>query len=293
MEVKLEKENLERLKKIELEILGQFIDICQRNNLKYSLAFGSMIGCIRHKGFIPWDDDIDVIMPIEDYNRFLEIAQSELGNEYFLQYDKTDKGYRFPYAKIRKNNTCVVNPLSHKYGYSHRGIYMDIFPVKYLPRNKFIQKLQSISLTIIGHIITTFCIEIVNMGRTPMQRFAKLILFFMSKLLPYKFLLWLHDIITDIGTNENSDYLCCYCSEEMGFMEKYTFEKDIFNDLILKRFEQYDCYMPREYDKIMKHIYGDYMAIPKEKKTHQFQFVGNDITYEEYIKNKYKECENA
>lgn len=277
---------LKLLKDRQLDILKEFHKICEENNLKYTIAFGTMIGCVRHEGFIPWDDDIDVLMPKNDYYKFMEIGQKLLGDAYFLQNDKTDKGYRFPYAKIRLNNSCLVNPISPYYKYSHKGIYIDIFPVHYLPKSKSIQKFQKYFLTLNGHIITTFCWKHVELGRTPVQKFMKFVLLVLSKIMPYKALLFFNNKVVNIGTDKNSDYLCCYASEEMGFMEKYTFKKNYFKERILMKFEDGMFYMPKEYDAIMTHIYGDYMAIPKEKKTHEIKFATDNFDYDKYLELK-------
>lgn len=278
-------EMLKLLKEEELEILKEFHRICEDNNLRYTIAFGTMIGAVRHKGFIPWDDDIDVVMPIEDYDKFKELSLQELPEKYFLQDSETDPGFIYPYMKIRLNNSCIVNPLSNKYKYENKGIYMDIFPVKYLPNNKLIQKFQKYSLTLVGHIITTFCFETVRMGRTYPQKCVKFILWILNKIFPYKFLLFIHRKIDSIGKSDTANNYCIYCSEEMGFMEKYILDLDYFEDRVLLPFEDSKFYMPKKYDKIMTHIYGDYMAIPKEKKTHGILFVSNKMSYEDYLMN--------
>ncbi|MBO0477313.1 LicD family protein [Vagococcus sp. DIV0080] len=279
-------EMLELLKSEELKILKEFHKICEENKLKYTIAFGTMIGSVRHQGFIPWDDDIDVVMPIEDYKRFKELSTDKLSDKYFLQDSETDPGFIYPYMKIRLNNSCMVNPLSKKYKYKNKGIYMDIFPVNYLPKNKIVQKFQKYSLTIIGHIITTFCFETVKMGRTFPQKCAKLLLWIFNKVIPYKVLLFMHNKIVSIGKKETAKKYCIYCSEEMGFMDKYTLDLDYFEDRILLPFEDSKFYMPKNYDEIMTHIYGDYMAIPKEKKTHGIIFASNNMNYEEFLMRK-------
>lgn len=126
----MDNEILEKLHVVEVEILDIFVWICNKYNLKYYLCYGTLIGVIRHQGFIPWDDDIDVAMPLEDYNKFVKIAQSELGDKYFLQNDKTDKYFGRCFSKIRKNGTAFYSK-GDKNEKKHHGIFIDVFPLFY------------------------------------------------------------------------------------------------------------------------------------------------------------------
>ena len=100
--------NIGDIQQCGLEILRDFKKVCERNGLRYYLSCGSLLGAVRHHGFIPWDDDIDVQMPFEDYQRFLQIAQKEMGEKYFVQNSDTDPQYAFAYTHIRKNNTALI-----------------------------------------------------------------------------------------------------------------------------------------------------------------------------------------
>ena len=93
---------------MELEILKEFIGVCANLNLRYFLAGGSVLGTIRHNGFIPWDDDIDVIMPRKDYEIFLEKGQSLMQKQFFIQTYKTEPDYVMGFAKIRNSNTTFI-----------------------------------------------------------------------------------------------------------------------------------------------------------------------------------------
>ncbi len=114
------------LQKTELEILLEVDRVCKKHNIRYLLTGGTLLGAVRHKGFIPWDDDIDIIMPIRDYYRFCDICGKELSSKYFLQTILTDNFYHF-WAKIRKNGTLMEEG---DYPYEmHQGIWIDIFPI--------------------------------------------------------------------------------------------------------------------------------------------------------------------
>ena len=130
-------DELGQAKLVMLKLLRVFDDICRKNNLKYWLDGGTLIGAIRHNGFIPWDDDIDVAMLSDDYEKFIEIAQQELPDDVFLQTRKTDKEYplyitklRDKYSTYEEQNVARLN--------CHKGIFIDIFPMDYI-RCPFLQ----------------------------------------------------------------------------------------------------------------------------------------------------------
>ena len=128
--------DLKKLKVEEKKILDYFVKFCEENNLTYYLAYGTLIGAVRHKGFIPWDDDIDVHMPADDYIKFLKLFKEKNKNDdYFLQTIETEKYYHATFAKIRKNHSCMVEK-EWSYMKIHKGINIDIFPLYTYPDNK-------------------------------------------------------------------------------------------------------------------------------------------------------------
>jgi len=126
----IEPKVLEQAQKIMLEMLISFDKICTKHHLRYWLDSGTLLGAVRHKGFIPWDDDIDLAMPIEDYNKFILLAPLELPNEIFFQTSLTDTKFKFDYIKLRSNKASIVefHEKDKEVGY-HQGIFVDIFPM--------------------------------------------------------------------------------------------------------------------------------------------------------------------
>ncbi len=119
-----------------LEILVDIDAVCRKYGIRYYLAYGTLLGAVRHQGFIPWDDDADIMMPRKDYDQFLNIAAEALGEKYFVQYYKTERYYRHPFAKVRRNGTaCIIQ--DHRRIRMHQGIFVDIFPLENIPTNKF------------------------------------------------------------------------------------------------------------------------------------------------------------
>ena len=121
---------LRKAQLIMLDMLIEFDAICRKHQLQYWLDSGTLLGAVRHKGFVPWDDDIDLSMPIEDYNKFLKIAESELSSDIFFQTSVTDENFKFDYIKLRSNKAHIVElhekDKQIKY---HQGVFVDIFPM--------------------------------------------------------------------------------------------------------------------------------------------------------------------
>ena len=118
---------LDTLHRNQLRILKEIQDICSRNGIRHFAIAGTLLGAVRHKGFIPWDDDIDIGMLRSDYCKFMERAKIELSSDFFLQTWETDPGFGLPMAKIRINNTTIVEGASANVK-CHQGIFVDIFP---------------------------------------------------------------------------------------------------------------------------------------------------------------------
>lgn len=135
-------EVLHQLWSTELEIMDVFHSICVEHDLKYSLAFGSLIGAVRHKGFIPykgfipWDDDIDIIMPREDYETFIDLWNKLSPTGYVLQNKDTDTDFEQNFTKIRKLGTAFIQNESECSKKYHKGIFIDIAPCDRVPLGK-------------------------------------------------------------------------------------------------------------------------------------------------------------
>ncbi len=120
--------SLRELQLCELDALKDVKKVCEKHGIRYYLSSGTLLGAVRHQGFIPWDDDIDIEMPYADYLRFLEIAPKELGDRYTLQNSDTDPFFHFAYSRIRKNNTTMMREWERSIP-SHHGVWLDVFPI--------------------------------------------------------------------------------------------------------------------------------------------------------------------
>ena len=121
-------DTLRELQLCELEILREIKRVCEMHGIRFVLASGTLLGAVRHQGFIPWDDDIDIEMPYTDYLRFEKIAQKELGDGFFIQTSETDPDYSFPYLRVQKKNTTLLRDWDDQTPGHHR-VWIDVFPL--------------------------------------------------------------------------------------------------------------------------------------------------------------------
>lgn len=262
MVIIMEQETLRRLQLTELEILKEIKRICAENNLTYYLSSGSVIGAIRHQGFIPWDDDIDICMPWQDYEKFIELCNSgALSDKYFLQTSITDLYDHQPFIKVRKNNTTMLQPM-HKNNKAHSGIWVDIFPIVSVDNGKSIFKLKKKMLSFSNYLAMDGWIidnEEEFKGILGSKGFNLLMKFYKIPL--RKRQKWHHKALKFIiHSFNNTEY-----KTEVYSGLIYTFPNRIFEgEAIEVPFEDDTFSVMPGYDEYLRIHYGDYMQLPPE-----------------------------
>ena len=238
---KLHEISLDEAKKIMLDILIDFDRICKQHNLTYWLDYGTMLGAIRHNGFIPYDDDIDIAMPRDDYNKFLKIYYKELPHHLFLQTKKNDPAFPQYYTKIRNTKTIFIEheEEGREVGYN-QGIFIDIFPVN------FINSRIAFAYRILGFL-----------GKF-MKNNRPYIKYLNADIYKY------HIFLLNKLHNQKGDLLTKgpEVDDKTVFFEK----KDFF-PLKEIEFEKYKFPVPHNHDKYLTKLYGDYMTmLPVEER---------------------------
>ena len=264
---------LHRVQTVELEILREFDKVCRKNNLKYSLAYGTLIGAVRHKGFIPWDDDIDVVMPRDDYEKLKLLWKDESSPRYILQDYRIDVFYQNNFMKIRKNNTSYIqgeNEFNAKY---HTGIFIDIFPMDRLAPCGLNRKKQYLA----------FILNLLySRGRKSGKKGVFSIIESFLLFIPRKFYLRLRDVTETYYRKWNGDsslQLVSACTFEYC---KMYFDSDLFDNIIELMFEGNKFLCTAKYDSFLRYCYDDYMKLPPENERiwkHNPQFISFDKNY--------------
>lgn len=258
--------DLRKAQLLMLKILKEVHKICEENNIKYFLSDGTLIGAIRHQGFIPWDDDLDIGMLREDYEKFCKIAPQILSENFILQNFQTDKGYGLQFGKVILKNTVWIEKVAKNTNRQWSGIYIDIFPYDNITENKKMQKLiNRLYIFIQGLILIKF--KYINISNY--ESMAKKLKYVLKKIylctISKKLLIYIRDSICKRYLNKSKTLVTKYGGNFYKNQNPYNFYKD----LTLQKFEDTSFYIPKNYDKILKNLYGNYMEIPPIEKQRQ------------------------
>lgn len=248
-------EEIRPLQLKQLQILKELKRVCEKNHLTYFLGFGTLLGAIRHEGFIPWDDDVDVCMNYKDYVALDDACKRDLGEGYFLQSDKSDPASHMTYKKLRLNATTLIHEdYAHKD--MHHGIGIDIYPVFHVADEEKARKKQ---------IRCAILYLLLVVGEPPRNH---------GKLLKYGSAVMLTLLRGKLGEKVKE-----HCYREMTKYEnvdtkcramfygninncRRVYPAEYFQGTVLKRFEDDEFSVPEKYDEYLTFRYGDYMKLP-------------------------------
>lgn len=259
-----------------LDLMVEFDRVCKKYDIKYYLDGGSLLGAIRHNGFIPWDDDIDVTMPRDDYERFVKLSE-EFKHPYFLQTPYTDPEYFYSFAKVRNSNTTALNQMFKYQSFNH-GIWISIFPLDRFPlqegENTYLQIRELTAENSTYMRIKNPFLDEVNRkrvenysGRNPLETF---------------------EAIQKLATKYNNvetEYWGTIILTIVKYGRK-PLPISSYNTIVKHAFEHLEFPIPIGYDAVLKTEYGDYMKLPpvEEREGHDTTLFDADKPYTEYLK---------
>ena len=261
------------LQQKQLEILKELDRVCKALGLNYCLAFGTCLGAIRHKGFIPWDDDIDVYMPIEDFETLKEHCK-DFKDPFFLQTQETDPEFGLMIGRVRNSQTTLIEASETSRDINH-GIFIDIYPLFYSPENGIGAKKL---------LIASMMYRLMLYGQVPLNRGrvmkigATVLLKFTSRKMRSRIITKAYKVMKG---EKSTDYLTSLYGDEANIRYPYSW----FFPFKRVTFEDIKVPVPADPDKYLTITYGDYMKLPpieKQKFHHSYICIDFDTSYKEY-----------
>lgn len=253
----LNKEELRKLQLIELELLKEFDRICRKHNIRYTLTGGTLLGAVRHGGFIPWDDDADVAMLRSEYNKFREVCKVELKDKYYFQDMKTTPGYRWGYGKLRKRDTIFLRENQEHMPYE-QGVFMDIFPRDAVPDKWLTRKL---------HKFECFCTRKIlwsSVGKIADKRWYMNKWFALVEKIVGDRVYKIYDSLVEKSSDTSTKLVRNLTFPVPNNRDGY--ERSGYEESIELEFEGCKFLVNSNYEKWLEQEFGDYMELPPEEK---------------------------
>ena len=245
---------LRRLQLTQLEILKIFDGFCREHDLKYSLYAGSLLGAVRHQGFIPWDDDLDVCMDRADYDRFLKLWPEHPVVGYVLQNKENSKYYDQSFTKLRKDHTTFLQD-EWEIGNHHTGIFLDIFPVDRIPNGTWNQRIFKARCMLYQLMTREF---VPPKGNPIVKLGAGVILACVPKLLRPKLRSRMLKQITKYNADPTLERVCI---ETLGSLRK-RYAPDLADSFVKLPFEDGEFWCFAGWHDHLERKFGDYMQLP-------------------------------
>lgn len=254
-------DQLRKMQLTELDMLVEFDRVCRKYNIKYIIGSGTLLGAVRHKGFIPWDDDADVEMLREDYEKFKRISNDLDEDICYFQCHDNETEYLWGYGKLRHTNTVCVRGGQERAKW-RTGIFIDVFPVDDIPKNIVGQRIQDVCCFFIRKIIYA------HIGKDSAKGIKKGIYSILAKIPVERAHRYLKKFISKSNnTSDNNVRVLMFpLMKEQKEDEYWGFSKNFYLERELYEFEGYKLFGPKDYDDYLRKSYGDYMVLPPKDK---------------------------
>ena len=251
-------EKIKKIWAVELDLLSELLRVCKKHKIEVQVSYGTLLGAVRHQGFIPWDDDLDVWLSREEYKKLLRVAPDEFKHPYFFQTAMTDKKYYLPYARLRNSLTTGIISGQGSIDYNN-GIYIDVYVLDGFIESKVLYYFQLILRRVVIKSIVVYW-QTNKDVRGILRKTIRFLLRPVARMFRYETLLRLNDALTSMYNNIAMRYSVVY--EMTGRPYKDWIAKEDLKDSIQLRFENLIVPAPRNYDAVLKREYGDYMEFP-------------------------------
>lgn len=269
----------QKIQLVQLRLLRKFIQVCEKYGLQYYAYHGTLLGAVRHQGFVPWDDDTDVVMPREDYDKLMEIAGTEFQNDFFLQTPKSDPDCFYGYSRLRYTASTAIEVRNWRHNV-HQGIWLDIQPLDYVfadqeQKDRLCDEIHEIQRMILAKVYgeqETFP----NIDDKTFKKYKKRVRHYSHE--------QLLDMFKTKLTSVKADYVAVLASYHLG--DYLAFPQEYFGRGIKMPFEELEVVVPNHYDKILTRLYGDgYYQIPPAgiREKEREVFFNADVAYKEYL----------
>lgn len=280
---------MKRIWAVELDLLNEFARVCGENGLKWFVHAGTMLGAVRHQGFIPWDDDIDIVMPREDYERLCNLASTTFSYPYFFQNEETDPYFARAFSRLRNSETTAIfeNERDYRYPYN-QGIFVDIFPLDHIPADPEVRK--------------RFYAELIDLNSHAVQ-WRTMIHFYRPKTgkgLGKRMSYWLKHLYFKYLSNHGYRYymdlhhqaITRYNSEETGWvgesiiprLGRQLWRSEWVSETVLMPFEMLQVPVPVCFEECLIASFGPDWRTPKQMPNlHEGTIFDPDKPYTEYL----------
>ena len=244
---------------IELDLLAEFDRVCKKHSIRYQIFAGTLLGAVRHSGFIPWDDDIDVCLLREDYDRLIK-NRDEFRHPYFLQTPDNDKRFFSVHTRLRNSETTGIIKGQADESYNN-GIFMDVFVMDVYVSSGICRSIQKFFLKILTGLLTSRYMRLGSITGLA-TRILRVVAKVVSSIVPFRLLLRLRDGVCMMNKFKCGEKRVSLVSNNNSFTEKYWLYSDEMLDSMEFPFENISVWGPRFYNSILGRIYGDYMQFP-------------------------------
>ena len=253
---------------VQLEMMKTLAAVFEKNGLRYALYCGTLLGAIRHRGFIPWDDDVDLVMPLEDYRRFLRLAAKELPRGYVVLTPENSDTHVVPWAKVCLDGTTMMSKSQAAYD-THWGLFVDIYPMIGEHPARVLRKMQTKTIQFIKTVLSLDYYQSLSCISWKGRLF---------RVLPLSLRRRIANCLLHLCMRPMEKSRRIGSIDGASFCGKY--DRTWWEHMTKAPFEDAEFVVPAEYDRILTRMYGDYMTPPPKAWRYGHDYGAGDMIYD-------------